>query len=746
LRTLIPNLLASDSEILAPAGAQDGVLSSDQEFWVQTVLVASPNLVRRRARLFLPAGYTALSPLDQETQTDTVRWKIRAPEVPDQGKKGLIIRILAEDELGQQFQGPPDTLWVQTVRRANLSVDAFIAAPEGAKDGSLSTGQPFVIRAIVSNLGQAGVYGPAYVKLDLGATGVTVDEPLIRPFAFDESGAPVPVDWTAHAPDTITAPAFIAVSIDTIPYDENSDRLAFVSVGQKQFTVSTIGQARVQNKIWIASPDGAKDGVLSTSQEFIVEAEVSSENASSLKAELVLPEGFYTENRVKAVQSGYDIASWLVKAPKNALASGWLVVRTRGYDANNSTQEIFSVPDSLQVQVVRQARVVVQASIIDPPAAADGVLSVSQEFTVEGRVALQGDAGVTSEAVLRLALPAGFTALDDTLKQTSGLAATWRVKAPDSPTVAPRTIRVILVEAPTDENTGDPAAVDLSVGDLVVSVESKKLEVHVIEGFTKQTVALGELRAPLLGLYLKNRGSKGANNIIIDAIRIYVVDPSGNLQSPAALFRQLSVRNAADTSVVYGVLTDIPTQNPVVIPLTTRLVLEPGSPVTVGVFGDLLGSASTVAFFLQFREAGDIHAYDEGTQLPVELVGPSGAPLENIAELRSPESVVVQAEFRVAFGNYPNPFGQPDRPVTRFVYYLDKPTGGSLRIYTLVGDLVWEKTFTAESRLGTAGLHDGDITWDGRNLRGLSVLNGVYVAVLTTEDGKRAITKVAVVK
>jgi hypothetical protein len=110
--------------------------------------------------------------------------------------------------------------------------------------------------------------------------------------------------------------------------------------------------------------------------------------------------------------------------------------------------------------------------------------------------------------------------------------------------------------------------------------------------------------------------------------------------------------------------------------------------------------------------------------------------------------VVVDGDMRESFCNYPNPFGISSRPITKFVYYLEQASDLQLKIFTLTGDLVnaWEFTKDAHPKQTSAGVHQDDITWNGRNGNGEMVMNGIYLAYLKTEDGNVAVTKIAVIK
>jgi len=114
--------------------------------------------------------------------------------------------------------------------------------------------------------------------------------------------------------------------------------------------------------------------------------------------------------------------------------------------------------------------------------------------------------------------------------------------------------------------------------------------------------------------------------------------------------------------------------------------------------------------------------------------------------LTSNAAVIIDSDFKKAFANYPNPFGNPYRPVTKFIYYLDQDTDVSIKIYTLIGELVWSRSYGANDPQGKKGNHEGDIIWDARNDAGYRVLNGVYIAHISTGYGKSTLTKIAVIK
>jgi hypothetical protein len=104
-----------------------------------------------------------------------------------------------------------------------------------------------------------------------------------------------------------------------------------------------------------------------------------------------------------------------------------------------------------------------------------------------------------------------------------------------------------------------------------------------------------------------------------------------------------------------------------------------------------------------------------------------------------------QRSLAESYSNYPNPFAAGGES-TRFVYYLPDDATVSLVIWTTRGERV---TTLRENISRTAGLHQDDV-WDGRNGRGSTVVNGVYIAELRVSyrggGSDRLLRKVAVVR
>ncbi len=91
--------------------------------------------------------------------------------------------------------------------------------------------------------------------------------------------------------------------------------------------------------------------------------------------------------------------------------------------------------------------------------------------------------------------------------------------------------------------------------------------------------------------------------------------------------------------------------------------------------------------------------------------------------------------------NFPNPFN-PEIESTHFQFSMgSKMANGMLRIFDVSGRLVAQKSFQKQSP-GNYTL----IEWDGNNLAGKTLANGVYYAIITNGDKKSNINKVLIYK
>ncbi|MGQ9629898.1 MAG: FlgD immunoglobulin-like domain containing protein [bacterium] len=94
--------------------------------------------------------------------------------------------------------------------------------------------------------------------------------------------------------------------------------------------------------------------------------------------------------------------------------------------------------------------------------------------------------------------------------------------------------------------------------------------------------------------------------------------------------------------------------------------------------------------------------------------------------------------------NYPNPFN-PNKERTTIEFDISSKGTATLRIYNIAGELVWKKVMRDLER----GIYG--VSWNGKNSKGKTVANGIYILVLevTYKNGRERYVgtqKIAVIK
>jgi flagellar hook assembly protein FlgD len=111
-------------------------------------------------------------------------------------------------------------------------------------------------------------------------------------------------------------------------------------------------------------------------------------------------------------------------------------------------------------------------------------------------------------------------------------------------------------------------------------------------------------------------------------------------------------------------------------------------------------------------------------------------------KLKSQNLVLMSNNFEEYTHNFPNPFRAGSQE-TQIAYFLDSAANVSVKIYSLSGELVYKREYAAGSAEGSAGAQE--VPWDGRNMQGEVVRNGVYVC--RVEAGSNTATfRIAVAK
>lgn len=643
---------------------------------------------------------------------------------------------------------PTQLVTVQT--RADLAVTTFdITSPPGAVDDSVSTNQTFTVRARVDNLGQASVTGTAQLTL---TPPPNFTLPGLDPVKAFTPGADV--TWSVKAPNAPQDAADMKVKITAVPNDANIAAQAYTSLDSVLKAVTVLPGGDLQDDgTAIASPAGATDGVLSTQQTFTVGAHVyASINARDVTATLDVPAGFNAVgSTVRNLGNGADTTideDFNVIAPSSAAAVDTIHVTFSGTDIN-TTAPLTPVTVAIPVEVVPRTRLTLSADVTAPPDAIDRTVTIGTPFTIEATVAnVAGGAGISGTAELTITVPTaqGYALQageQPTKLFTLGTPVSWVVVAAPQPS-GPDDIVINISTVPNDENseaeavvvTGQ-ASVPMNTGDTSIEVT----DVTAASGISNAVVPAGTPAVDLLAFDMAYTADQGAD-ARIDTIAVTILGADGRPMSAGTVrrtIRGLHVRLGSATAVAAAATNT----NPVIVDFSgtgSERFIAPGDTQTAVVGIDVASNPSAKELRVQVRGGGLI-VVDTGSDQPLGVVDDAtGQGLDG--RLTSAPLVILSNNFEEYVHNYPNPF-RAGSEVTKIAYFLDRPGEVSMSVYTMGGDLVYERTLPGGDAGTTAGPHE--MEWDGRNGQGEVIRNGVYVCVLKA-GGNSATFRIAVAK
>ncbi|MBN2011075.1 hypothetical protein JW960_17135 [candidate division KSB1 bacterium] len=763
--TLLVNTSATDliwnTAITSPEGAKDSVLSTQQDFTISSTIQYSDNLDSVNVKLEIPGGYSFRSGYSSQVNKvenlKPVNWNIIAPTRANLNPVYVPITVRALEK-----GSPPieliykDSLKIQTVSRAELKLD--IAIPDIQdfnidEENVLSQNQPFTVRATVSNRGHAGLIGSGKLRLDVGNTGCILDADTLAVQAFMVNE---PVEWSLIAPEQVTDVQNMIITIDQRLQDENTNKDAAVVTGEdtKVIAISTQEGGDLTNTIAITEPNGATDRILSTFQQFKVQATVSSSRINNRLATIFVPPGFALAPGVQnpqAVASGLSQkVEWLVIAPTDSASNMELKMVTVGYDAS-SGEQIVADTARVNVDVVQRANGRLKAAIITPEQAVNsGVVSTSQVFVVDAYLINHGEANFTDTYGLQMSLPTGYTTENLIKTAPVGSHIQWEITAPaNARTAANINISLPLSSRPKDENTNAAAffVPDSSVQSITITTIEKSVLVSVLPNRTPNKVSNGDKAVSMLGLVFDNH-EKQSNPVILHGMQVKITDRSGKaISDPRKAISRIAIVDYNHPTFILGQVTSIPEQPEINIVFSTPDTIGAAMTDSLDIVVDIAQQATLKDVMVTIESSDKIDLVEMHTTKRPVIKTPEGNT-GTALNLKSDYVVLMAANLEKAFGNYPNPFGTSDRPTTTITYYLKQDADVQISIFTLLGELVWSRSYKSTEPQGQQGSHDVDnaITWDARNDRGAVVLNGIYVAYIKTSYGETAVTKIAVVK
>ncbi|MDD3642229.1 MAG: hypothetical protein PHQ19_02035, partial [Candidatus Krumholzibacteria bacterium] len=638
---------------------------------------------------------------------------------------------------------------------ADLAVEAFISAPGGAADDTLSTGQLFDLTAVVHNLGQASIDAAGQITLTLPA-GMIREYPdadsLTRSFAAGQE-----LTWTIRAdaaPSDIPYPLVSAIT--RTPRDVNIASEAHVQTLSAQKNVVVEAAASIEVcAAQIESPAGAADRVLSTGQELVFRADmIPSANSSDNTVTIVVPAGFDLEGPATLVLGDGDgeqrTMRWTMTAPDAHVDSDSIGFTTVGTD-ENSGLPLDGCSFKLGVRVVEKAVLDLGAEISGPAEAVGGQLSVNLQFSIEALVSNGGTAGIdTTGARLELVLPPlpqGWSADDwyslvsDTYHKPyrPGVPVTWNLRAASYPALPGNITVRFYVQPADDENSNAPAQALRTEIQIPVSTEAGTItmqNVSSLDTIPPAVVPQGARDVPVLRVVFRNNSAYTAG---LDTVLVSVEDARGRLlPNPSR-----SVSAVALTAGGEEYRAAVGAVNPVPVAVDGAFAISPGANDTALVSLDIAEGAPAGELRIDLASSGDVRFSTDGQTVRV-VWDESGGDIAGHF-ISSPMSVM-SADFEEYVHNYPNPF-RAGSETTRIAYFLTEDSSVRIRIFDFTGRLVWTKEIPAGGTGGT-GVPEGtwwEIEWDGRNGVGEVVRNGVYVCIVEA-GGRSAQFKMAVAK
>ncbi len=451
-----------------------------------------------------------------------------------------------------------------------------------------------------------------------------------------------------------------------------------------------------------------------------------------------------------------------------------------GSDANTGELTAISVEVLDSLNILKRPVLAFGTPQMTPVSALNGVVSHGQLITVEIPVGYAGKteafdyAGLSGTGSVQLdpeiVSSHGFIlGAGETFEKTFsavGQTVSWQLTAPSADkTVA---MKFNYKNLPLDAVSGLAARVDVEQGSLSLplTVFQKIVTVTVLDSlFDQHSFTRNSANVPLMAFSVSNKGYSVPLNMSGMEIEFFTAGSEGTESETLDetlvrdLFSNLRVmnyeqyRNDPGGTVIEGLNEPVVLANITMASVSQANPLEIEFDLTGTIAADLTDTLVLVANFNSsapsraFRTAlNNLNAWDVDAGSPLAIRDSRGVEISRSQEFTTPSISIIPDNPKNAFGNYPNPFGQ-NYPFTNIVFYLEADADIDVRIFTLLGELVWEYKETGL----TAGIYDTHVRWDGRNGNGHVVLNGVYLCTIDIRpvgggSGQHYITKIAYIK
>jgi hypothetical protein len=333
-----------------------------------------------------------------------------------------------------------------------------------------------------------------------------------------------------------------------------------------------------------------------------------------------------------------------------------------------------------------------------------------------------------------------LTVVEDLIRDfTADVPVTWTIDVPNEEVVLPIPIWVTIDNTPIEENTNltalfttDSAGVAIVVRELYPKLILTNIVGHSGSVVKGQSVAY-------VSFDLQDRDFGGNFAIGLSGMKFSMQSTpqaaASEIFSSASLVsdsRTLSATDLSDSIIAFST--------------TDTILMEPSASIHFTLVLDLRQDAWIRDFSISFgNDLAQAVVIENG--LATEQLNAVSAHGDEIGWQGEP-TMVLEPNFTASISSYPNPFS-PQEGGTKIGYYLPTASDLDIKIFTLLGELVWSKSISAGDPFGTAGLHSGSnaLSWYGTNDLGRGIRSGIYICMvrnLTT--GEEAKFKIAIIK
>lgn len=296
-----------------------------------------------------------------------------------------------------------------------------------------------------------------------------------------------------------------------------------------------------------------------------------------------------------------------------------------------------------------------------------------------------------------------------------------------------------------DANLDTPVPVEASGGDFPLSSGLTQLEAparSLAVGFLDQmpaTLVADGGAVSVATITLRNAAAANAGTIRVDEMTLRASGADGLAVDLGACVASLTLWHGETEWATSGPLE--PAASDAAMVAATPLDLGPDEPVELRVEMELREVAAYADLRLGFV-ADDVGVVQpESPLLSISVLAEEG----DVFPFWTEPGTFRGRSLEESYSNFPNPFAA-GREATTIAFYLPEDGAVSLKVYSMRGELV-RTLLQGDAR--SAGLHQ-DLTWDGRNGKGVVVVNGVYLAefvvALASGGTEKMIRKVAVVR